>query len=281
MLKTLSSILSFATLCGYALFSQAAANYQVEAQALAQGGFIKGQFDGCTQVEVIDGEDKYTGKCTPSGKFLVGFGRDAKAVQKLVFSFNNKADYVAVVELEQRQYKTDRVNGVPQKTVSPPKEVLDRIKGENEQIWLARNKHTESFDFLTSFIWPAKGRISGVYGSQRVFNGVPKRPHFGLDVAAPKGTAVVAPAAGIIRLAHNDMFYSGGTIILDHGYGITSTFIHLSKLDVVDGQKVKQGEKIGEIGKSGRATGNHLDWRINWKNVRLDPAFWVEAGGND
>lgn len=281
MLKALSTALSVFTLSGYVLFGQAAANYQVEAQALAQGGFIKGKFADCIQVTVIDGEDKYSAKCTSDGKFLVGFGRDAKAIQKLVFNFRDKADYKTVVELEQRDYKTDKVNGVPQKTVSPPTDVLERIKNENEQIWLARNQHTESLYFLSHFIWPAKGRISGVYGSQRIFNGVPKRPHFGLDVAAPKGTPVVAPAAGIIRLAHIDMFYSGGTIILDHGYGITSTFIHLSKLDVVDGQQVKQGEKIGEIGKTGRATGNHLDWRINWKNVRLDPAFWVEAGGNE
>ncbi|EWH11326.1 peptidase, M23/M37 family protein [Catenovulum agarivorans DS-2] len=274
-------IFAFITIIVTSLPLAALASYVVESQALAQGGFIKGKFNGCVEVTVVDGDKKYVGKCTPQGNFLVGFGRDAQVVQKIIFSFADKQDYMAVVELEQRQYKTDRVNGVPQKTVSPPKEVLDRIKGENEQIWLARNKHTDSFDFLSEFIWPAKGRISGVYGSQRIFNGVPKRPHFGLDVAAPKGTPVVAPASGIIRLAHKDMFYSGGTIILDHGYGITSTFIHLSKLDVIEGQQVKQGEKIGEIGKSGRATGNHLDWRINWKNVRLDPAFWVKAGGNE
>lgn len=128
---------------------------------------------------------------------------------------------------------------------------------------------------MQDFIWPAKGRLSGFYGSQRVLNGDPKRPHYGVDVAAPTGTEVVAPADGVVRLAHPDLFFSGGTIIIDHGFGVNSTFLHLSSVDVEVGEPVKQGDFIGRIGATGRATGPHLDWRINWLNHRLDPQLLV------
>ena len=139
----------------------------------------------------------------------------------------------------------------------------------------ARNRRDSRTDFADSFAWPAEGRISGVYGSQRVLNGEPRRPHFGLDIAAPKGSPVTAPAAGIITLTHPDMFYSGGTIILDHGHGLSSTFLHLSEVLVEAGTRVKKGALIGRVGSTGRASGPHLDWRMNWLNRRVDPGQLV------
>jgi murein DD-endopeptidase MepM/ murein hydrolase activator NlpD len=157
--------------------------------------------------------------------------------------------------------------------VSPDQKALERIRRENRQIAQVRAGYTESDAFRAGFILPAEGPISGVYGSQRILNGEPRRPHFGLDIAAPTGTAVIAPAAGTVALAEPDLYFTGGTLMIDHGRGITSVFSHLSALTVSEGDFVAQGEKIGEIGATGRATGPHLDWRVNWFEVRLDPAL--------
>ena len=128
---------------------------------------------------------------------------------------------------------------------------------------------------MQPFVWPIEGRITGVYGSQRVYNGVAGRPHYGVDVAAPVGAEVNAPAAGRIVLAHNNMFYSGGTLIIDHGHGLTSSFLHLSKILVEEGQEVQGGELVAEVGATGRVKGPHLDWRMNWRGARVDPELLV------
>ena len=141
----------------------------------------------------------------------------------------------------------------------------------------ARSLDRERTDFIGGFIQPLEGVITGVYGSQRVYNGIPKRPHYGLDIAAPEGTAVRAPAFGVVTLVHPDMYYSGGTLIVDHGHGLSSTFIHLSKILVQEGQRVTPGELIAEVGATGRATGPHLDWRMNWFDVRVDPQQVLQA----
>ena len=159
--------------------------------------------------------------------------------------------------------------------VTPPKSVYDRIRAENATIAKARAKDTADDHFESGWIWPAQGRISGVYGSQRILNGKPRRPHFGLDVAAPVGTPVVSPADAVVALAHRDMYYTGGTLILDHGHGLTSAMLHLDSVEVEIGDFVRKGQRIGTIGKTGRATGPHLDWRINLFKARLDPAFLV------
>lgn len=143
-------------------------------------------------------------------------------------------------------------------------------------MWQARQTFSPRHDFLTPVIEPAQGRISGVYGSQRIFNGEPRNPHFGLDVAAPTGTPVKVVWPGQVVFAADDLFYSGGTIIVDHGHGVTTTYIHLSRVDVEVGDELAQGTVIGAIGATGRATGPHLDWRVNWRNVRLDPALVLE-----
>ncbi|MCU7866400.1 MAG: M23 family metallopeptidase, partial [Candidatus Thiodiazotropha sp. (ex Lucinoma borealis)] len=209
------------------------------------------------------------------GVFLLGFGRDDKLDHDLTVNRDGKLIEQKQVSISKREYRIQQINGLPPSKVTPPKRDWDRIKRETALVKKARRLDDDRHDFLTGFIWPAKGIISGVYGSQRVLNGVPKRPHFGVDVAAPVGTKVVAPADGIVTLAHPDMFYSGGTLIVDHGHQLSSSFLHLHKILVKEGERVKQGEPIAEIGATGRVTGAHLDWRMNLRNARIDPQFLV------
>jgi len=208
--------------------------------------------------------------------FVFGFGRDASDSDILKIEFKDGFLYEKTFEIEQRQYKIDKVNGVASKYVSPPDTVLQRIRNDSKMVKEARAKMSFRTDFTQPVILPAEGRISGVYGSQRIFNGVPKRPHFGMDIAAPTGTKVIAPWPGKVVLAKPDLYYSGGTLIIDHGLGVTSTYIHLSKLHVNEGQVVTQGQKIADIGATGRVTGPHLDWRLNWFTRRLDPQLLLE-----
>jgi len=207
---------------------------------------------------------------TKGGYFLLGIGRFDTAPVTLRIETGAQS-YSLVVPVIQREFPTEMVNGLPPKKVNPPKEVLERIRQEGALIARARGVVEPREDFLVPFQWPAQGRVSGVYGSRRILNGEPKRPHYGMDIANKAGTPVMAPAPGVVRLAEPDLYYSGGTIIIDHGLGLTSTYLHLSAIDVTPGQRVKQGQKIGEIGSTGRATGPHLDWRINLGKKRLDP----------
>jgi len=213
---------------------------------------------------------------TPQGYFVIGLSRDVKS-PVVVNVHNGKDGQQYSYSVEQREYKVQRVDGVPQRTVTPPStEVLERIRREGRLVRQARADNDQREDFLQGFIKPLEGPITGVYGSQRVYNGVPKNPHYGLDIARPTGTVVLAPAAGIVKLVHADMYYSGGTLVLDHGYGLTSSFIHLSGALVKEGQRVEAGDAIAKVGSTGRATGPHLDWRVNWFSVRLDPALVLE-----
>ncbi len=213
---------------------------------------------------------------TPQGYFVIGLSRDVKG-PVVVDVHNGKGSQQYSYSVAQREYKVQRVDGVPQRTVTPPSaEVLERIRREGRLVRQARADNDRREDFLQGFIKPLEGPITGVYGSQRVYNGVPKNPHYGLDIARPTGTVVVAPAAGIVKLVHADMYYSGGTLVLDHGYGLTSSFIHLSGALVKEGQRVEAGDAIAKVGSTGRATGPHLDWRVNWFSVRLDPALVLE-----
>jgi len=213
---------------------------------------------------------------TSQGYFVIGLSRDIKG-PVVVDVHNGKDSQQYSYPVAQREYKVQRVDGVPQRTVTPPSaEVLERIRREGRLVRQARADNDLREDFLQGFIKPLEGPITGVYGSQRVYNGVPKNPHYGLDIARPTGTVVVAPAAGIVKLVHADMYYSGGTLVLDHGYGLTSSFIHLSGALVKDGQRVEAGDAIAKVGSTGRATGPHLDWRVNWFSVRLDPALVLE-----
>ena len=179
----------------------------------------------------------------------------------------------------QRNYSLQTITGVPQQTVTPSEEHLARISNERAKVRRAKSRRLARSDGLravqSGFSWPVTGRISGVYGSQRIYNGTPGTPHYGVDVAQPTGTPVMAPASGEVTLAEPDLFYSGGTVILDHGYGLSSSFLHLSEVSVSVGDQLQSGDLIGEIGATGRATGPHLDWRMSWFNQRIDPQLLV------
>ncbi|MCU7892682.1 MAG: M23 family metallopeptidase [Candidatus Thiodiazotropha sp. (ex Ustalcina ferruginea)] len=238
---------------------------------LTQGGMVIGRVSPGDEVTV----NKHTIRVSPDGVFLLGFGRDDKLNHDLVVSRDGKLIEQKRISITKREYLIQQINGLPPSKVTPPKRDWDRIKRETALVKKARRLNDDRHDFLTGFIWPAQGIISGVYGSQRVLNGEPKRPHFGVDVAAPVGTTVVVPADGIVTLAHPDMFYSGGTLIVDHGHQLSSSFLHLHKILVKVGERVKRGEPIAEIGATGRVTGAHLDWRMNLRNARIDPQFLV------
>ena len=164
--------------------------------------------------------------------------------------------------------------GCPPKLVTPPDDVIARIRADAGAVRAARAIDTPEPMFLSGFTWPAKGRISGVYGSQRVLNGQPRQPHYGIDIAAPTGTPVVAPADGIVRLA-KDLYFSGLTLMLDHGHGVGSALLHLDRFDVSVGDRVRQGDFLGTVGATGRATGPHLDWRVHWFDRRIDAGLLV------
>ncbi len=240
---------------------------------LTQGGIVVGKTQPNAQVRLNDERISLT----KDGHFVFGFGRDASLSQKLKVTDAEGRSVEKILTLKKRDYKIQRIEGVPQKTVTPPEGALPRIKQETAQVKAARKQFHERSDFVSQFRAPATGRITGVYGSQRVYNGTPKRPHYGVDYAGPVGTPVSAPASGIVTLVHQDMYYSGGTLIIDHGYGLSSTFIHLSEVLVEVGQEVQQGELIAKIGQGGRSTGPHLDWRMNWKNERVDPLLMLKV----
>ncbi len=239
--------------------------------SLEQGGLIWATVELGSTVSL-------DGKSVPvadNGLFVAGFDRDAKPSAALKVCNPAGACENQVLSIAQRSYDIQRVNGVPQQTVTPPASVLERIRREGALVSAARSQFSTRQDFVKEFTWPLLGPITGVFGSQRVYNGSPGRPHYGLDIAAPTGTRVSAPIDGVVTLAYPDMFYSGGTLIIDHGLGVSSTFIHLSKILVEEGQVVQQGDAIAEVGATGRATGPHLDWRINWADRRLDPALII------
>ena len=236
---------------------------------LTPGGFYIGQVMPDSRVLFQNREIRVNSK----GRFIIGFGRDDTLQQSYKVVTPGGRETEVSLELKPRDYRVSSLTGIARKYVSPKPEVLTRIKREATQIREARNIDSDREEFWEGFSWPVKGRISGVYGSQRIYNGKPGRPHYGLDIAVPVGTPVKAPAAGMVRLAEPDLYYSGGTIVIDHGHGLTSSFLHLSEVSVEVGQPVERSDIIGEVGATGRVTGPHLDWRYNWFDKRLDPAL--------
>ena len=246
----------------------AAAEVDLEGQ-LIQGGLVRGLAPPGAQVR-LDGRAV---RVSAEGLFVIGFGRDAPRRARLEVRTPDGARQRLDLEITQRQYPTERIDGLPPKMVTPSAEALVRIREEAARIALVRQRDTGQVWFAGGFAWPVIGRISGVYGSQRILNGEPRRPHYGVDIAAPTGTPVAAPAAGVVALAEDDLYFTGGTVMIDHGHGLSSVFSHLSKVGVRVGQMVAQGEAIGALGATGRVTGPHLDWRVNWFTERLDPAL--------
>ena len=238
-----------------------------------QGGILRGHTLPSATVTFAD----ITVPVLPDGAFLLGLGRDMPRSNELTITTDETC--VQQVAVAAREYRLQEITGVPQQTVTPSEEHLERIRAERAKVRTAKAQRLALDDGFRAvrdgFAWPVTGRISGVYGSQRIYNGTPGTPHYGVDVARPAGTPVTAPAAGRVTLAEPDLFYSGGTVILDHGYGLSSSFLHLSEVLVSVGDQLAPGDLIGAIGATGRATGPHLDWRMSWFNQRIDPQLLV------
>ena len=233
-----------------------------------QGSFILGKTKPNSKVFI----DNREVKVAKDGFFVFGLGRDRKNNVLIKISKNGDTKIIEK-KVFKRKYKIQRIDGLPKKKVTPPKEVYERIKQENKLIVDAREIESDLSYFKKKFINPLdKAIVTGVYGSQRILNGKPKWPHYGIDFAAKEGTKIKAMLDGTATMVEPDLFYTGGTLIFDHGHGISTLYMHLKDIYVKKGQEVKQGDIIGTVGSTGRSTGPHLDVRLNWFGVRLDPA---------
>jgi murein DD-endopeptidase MepM/ murein hydrolase activator NlpD len=233
-----------------------------------QGSFILGKTDPNSKVFI----DNRKVRVSNDGYFVFGLDRDRKN-NVFIKIINKKETKLIEKKVVKRKYKIQRIDGLPPKQVTPPPEVYEKIKKDNILIGKARAIDSKLVFFKDKFIYPIdKYIITGVYGSQRILNGKPRRPHYGIDFHAPEGTPVKSMGDGVVTLVENDMYFTGGTIIFDHGHGISTLYMHMRDINVKKGQRVKKGEIVGTLGQSGRATGPHLDIRLNWFEVKLDPA---------
>jgi murein DD-endopeptidase MepM/ murein hydrolase activator NlpD len=247
------------------------------AQPLAlDGNFVQG---GLAQGRAAPGAGVvFEGRPLPvtrDGRFLIGFAHDAARAAKLIVAWPDGREELRQLEIGQRRYKVQRIDGLPKRKVTPEPRDLARIEADAALLKSARARATPDALSAGRFVWPARGSVSGVYGSRRILNGETRAPHLGLDIAAPVGTPVVAAADGVVSLVHPDMFFTGRTVMIDHGLGLSSIYIHMSAILVKDGERVTKGQAVGRIGATGRATGPHLHWGVAWFDVRLDPALLV------
>jgi murein DD-endopeptidase MepM/ murein hydrolase activator NlpD len=231
-----------------------------------QGHYIIGVTDPSAKIII----DKKKVKVSKDGFFVFGLDRDRKFDVTITKDINGKKETI-VKKILKRKYNIQRINGLPESKVTPPETVYKRIKEENNKIGQARSINSNLPFFKNQFIMPVEGIISGIYGSQRILNGKPKWPHYGIDIAAKKGTMIKSSGSGTVTMAEDDLYYTGGTIIMDHGHGISTIYSHLENVLVSVGDKINQGDIIGTVGSTGRSTGPHLDFRINWFQTRLDP----------
>jgi len=231
-----------------------------------QGAVVFGRTDPAATVALNGRQLLLTGK----GEFVFGFDRDAGPDAALSVTLPGQAAQVQHYAVRKREWEIQRIEGLPPKLVNPPPETGQRIAAEAKLIKAAHERDSAIDDFVEPFVWPSLGRISGVFGSQRILNGTPKQPHYGVDVAVPTGTPVVAPAGGVVALAEPDLYFTGGTLIIDHGHGLSSVLVHLSRLLVQPGERVRQGQRIALSGMTGRATGPHLHWGVYWFDQHVD-----------
>lgn len=263
--RILAGLALLVAVCGIA-----AAQEVTFSGSFLQGGLVAGRVPPGSKV-IFDSRELRVGA---EGAFLIGFGRDTQTAT-LAITYPNGRQETQTLRVRNRDWQIQRVDGLPQQTVTPNEAELQRIRDEAELARAARKIDSADPLFRSGFIWPVIGPISGVYGSQRVLNGEPRAPHFGVDIAVPPGTPVVATADGTVTLVHDGMLLSGKTLIVDHGFGLSSVYYHLSAITVPLGARVKQGAMIGKVGATGRATGPHLHWGMNLFDIRLDPALLV------
>ena len=236
-----------------------------------KGKFLQGYFIiGITEPgsKIIVGKKEV--KVSEDGYFVFGIDRDRKFDVTITKIFKGKKEKI-IKKVLKRKYNIQRIDGLEESKVTPPEEVYKRIKAENNRIGEARAINSDLPFFKDQFIMPVKGIISGVYGSQRILNGKPRWPHYGIDIAAKQGTKIKSSGTGVVTMAEDDLYYTGGTVIMDHGHGISTIYSHLETVLVSVGDKINQGDIIGTVGSTGRSTGPHLDFRINWFQTRLDP----------
>ncbi|KAG0776578.1 hypothetical protein G6F22_012473 [Rhizopus arrhizus] len=238
----------------------------------SQGALVIGKVPAGSRVQYAGRQLRVSGY----GSVVFGIGRDEKGPLRVQVQRPDGGSETATIAVTPRDWPTERVNGVPPKTVNPPPAIAERIKREQAQVTAARARDDDRTDFTQTFIWPVQGRISGRFGNARVYNGQPGAGHSGMDIAVPTGTPVKAPAAGIVTFAGPDLYLTGGTLLLDHGFGVSSNFLHLSRIDVKVGDRVEQGQVIAAVGATGRATGPHLHWGMNWFDTRIDPLLVLE-----
>lgn len=242
--------------------------------SVSQGTLVFGKVPPGSRVRYRDRALRTTGY----GTVVFGVGRDETGPLKVdVTTPSGRTESVSVA-VTPRDWPVERVNGVPPKTVNPPPAIAARIEREQAMVTAARVRDDERADFALPFQWPVQGRISGRFGNARVYNGQPGAGHSGMDIAAPNGAPVKAPAGGIVTFASPDLYLTGGTVLLDHGHGVSSNFLHLSRIDVKVGDRVEPGQVIGAVGATGRATGPHLHWGMNWFDTRIDPLLVLERG---
>ncbi|MEI9992354.1 MAG: M23 family metallopeptidase [Rhizomicrobium sp.] len=236
--------------------------------SMEQGGLVVGRAEAGARV-TLDGNPLHV---SPDGLFAFGLDWDQTRPAHLAAIFADGTTETRDVTPLVRQYNVQHVNGLPQNTVTPPAEVVERIKREHARLAEARRTDSEHIWFAEPFDWPAPGIMSGVFGSQRIDNGTPMSPHFGVDMANVEGTPIHAPTDAVVLLT-DDFYLEGGFTLLDHGHGVFTHYMHQSRRLAAVGDAVKRGDVIGHIGKTGRATGPHLHWGMNWFQVKLDPSL--------
>ena len=270
-----------ATLHGLALAGpvRAAATISLPT-SVAQGGLVRGSVAPGTRVRLLPAgsttAEGRTVRVSADGLLVIGVGRDEAGPLRLELTAPDGAVANVNIPVTTRKWKIEDIKGVPESTVNPPPAIAARIEREQAEVATARLRDDDRDDFDGVFAWPVRGRVSGVYGSQRIYNGTPKSPHSGLDVAAVQGTPVLAPAGGVISFARPDLYLTGGTVLIDHGHGLSSNFLHLSRIDVRVGDRVERGQRIGLVGATGRATGPHMHWGMSWFTVRVDPQLLLD-----
>lgn len=266
-MRTLACLL--AALCLLPLLARAEAQDDriIFPPSTSQGSMVIGKVPPGSHVHYAD----RSLRITPYGTVAFGVGRNEKGPLEVKVERPDGQIIDTHISVTPRDWPTENVNGVPPKTVNPPPAIFARIQREQAAVASVRERDDDRIDFTEPFIRPLEGRISGRFGNQRIYNGSPGSAHSGMDIAAAKGTPVKAPASGIVSFADSDLYLTGGTVVIDHGFGFSSNFLHLSRLDVKVGERIEQGQIIGAVGATGRASGPHLHWGMNWFSVRIDP----------